>query len=430
MTPTSEGPDTATFLAPGLEPAAMAAFFRAAARLYFAKPWDLAEEDDLVFSVTIPSLDVKDAVVAAVGATAKNFGLSVFRDAAAFHAWEAAIEARHGGAVAKYPLTLSVDFGAGKDLAPALHREVAKHGWTVVDGSIPWIEVVEGAESRPPTPQQLATAEATCIALADVVADKASLLRAWDIRFPFSRTFTVDTHQGATEITIRAPHEGVAPRPYADLETGALLDGLRKADASGRDLARPGPHQDLEAELLCRFVTSLGADAPMDLGPARMTMDFGRLSLGKTIATIDSADLADLLFEVIPPEFAIDGKEAESIVEQLRLLYTFLERDLALPQATACRAILDDAAAAKIESKGPDHDPEMAAMMKEMMRAAMAAGIDTSTPEGLAKWMEHLETLPLPVSSSASAPTRLDPAASKKKKDKRKAERKARKKNR
>ncbi len=422
------GIERRTFLAPGLEPAAMAAFFRAAARLYFAKPWELSEEEDLAFSISIPSLDVSDAVIAAVGVTAKNFGLSLFRDVAAFRAWEAAIEARHAGSLPKYPLTLSVDFGAGKDLAPALHREVATHAWTVVDGSIPWVEVIEAAESRPPTPHELAIAEATCIALADVVADKARLLRAWDIRFPFSRTSMVDTHQGATEITIRAPHEGVSPRPYADLETRAVLEALRKADAGGGDLSRPGSHQDLEAELLCRFVMSLGPEAPMDLGPARMTMDFGRLSLGKTIATIDAQGLEELLFEVIPQEFAIDAKEAASIVDQLRLLYTFLERDLALPQAAACRALLDDAAAGKIASQGPDHDPEMAAIMKTMLRAAADAGIDTSTPEGMAKWMEHLETLPLP--GAVSAPARLDPAASKKKKEKRKAERKARKKNR
>jgi hypothetical protein len=375
----SEGLDTATFLAPGLEPAAVAAFFRAAARLYFAKPWDLIEDDDVVFSITIPSLDVTDAVVAAIGVTAKNFGFSLFRDAAAFRAWNAAIEGRPD---VSFPLTLSVDFGAGKDLAPALHREVAKNGWTVVEGSIPWIEVREGVESRRPTPQQLAIAEATCIALADIVADKASLLRAWDIRFPFSRTLTVDTHQGPTEITVGAPHEGVAPRAYADRELRTLLDDLRKMDDDGRDLARPGSHQDFEAELLCRLVTSLGESAPIDLGPSRLAMDFGRLALGKTIASIDATELADLLFKVLPQEFAIDSKEAVAIVEQLRLLYTFLESDAALPQAAACRAILDDSAAGKIASK------------------------------------------------ESPAPVRIDPSANKKKKDKRKAERKARKKNR
>jgi hypothetical protein len=50
-----------SYLSPDIGPAAIAAFFRAAAELYRAKPWKSVPSDQSLFSVTIEKLGVKDS---------------------------------------------------------------------------------------------------------------------------------------------------------------------------------------------------------------------------------------------------------------------------------------------------------------------------------------------------------------------------------
>jgi len=56
-----------SYLAPGIEPEAIASLFKAAAALFRAKPWKVVPDDQSLLSVTIESLGVRDAALSVIG---------------------------------------------------------------------------------------------------------------------------------------------------------------------------------------------------------------------------------------------------------------------------------------------------------------------------------------------------------------------------
>jgi hypothetical protein len=71
----------------------------------------------------------------------------------------------------------------------------------------------EDMVARPPTPTDVAIAEAVACALTEVLVEKKSLCSAWSRGAPFSRTLSVHTHMGDLEVTLRAPYEPADVEP-------------------------------------------------------------------------------------------------------------------------------------------------------------------------------------------------------------------------
>ena len=128
----SAGDDAESYLENGrVSPQAVAELFRAAQRLFTVAPWKRVSDTD-VLRVDIPQLGVHGACLSIIGALGESIGILLFPSLAGFDAFLDAAERTHqGGAVDLNTTWLSLSFERGADIAPAMRREVAAHGWPV-----------------------------------------------------------------------------------------------------------------------------------------------------------------------------------------------------------------------------------------------------------------------------------------------------------
>lgn len=419
-----------SYLSPDIGPAAMAAFFHAAAGLFRAKPWDTVPSDESLFSLSVEKLGVKDAALSVIGQMGQSFGLVLFSGIDDFEAYlEAAGGLEHGG-TASLPPHFALNFERGAELSAELRKEIAEHHWEVAGAdAYPWLVAVdEDIVPRPPTAKQVTLAEAIALALRQVLREKKALLAAWNGGEPVVRRLVVTTHAGDVEVSLRVPYER-EPRQYeppydvlADLFE--LGQGGEAIDAEAR---RP-----LEDELVRRFVASPEAKKLTDVAWCHLVMDFAADYFNATIATLGPRELREILFDLFPRKVSIDASEASSVVEESRAFYAFLKREFALEQADACLSVLGGDALKKLEAALSD--TSKFGMAKSLVMGGREAGYDMDSKEGIEAWMRAMQSRPLPASvrlPSRRAPARPDDsAAARAKKNARKAARKARKKNR
>jgi uncharacterized protein DUF6930 len=201
-----EGEVATTYLAPGIEEPAMAAFFRAAAGLYESKPWTIAPDDESLLLISIPAFELREAVICFMGQLGESFGLILFPNLDAYEAFlDAAIALEEGGEP-ELPPHFALNFEPGTDINPELRDEVARHGWKVASpAAYPWLTAADAlVMGRPPTPIELSLGEVLALALPPVLTEKEALLRAWKGEEAFTRTLTVEAHAGSYEVTLRA----------------------------------------------------------------------------------------------------------------------------------------------------------------------------------------------------------------------------------
>jgi hypothetical protein len=161
-------------------------------------------------------------------------------------------------------------------------------------------------------------------------------------------------------------------------------------------------------------------------------MEFGANYFGVTIAGMTPAQFREIVFEIVPRKVTCNPSVAGEIVDELRAFFSFLKREHGLRSADACLRVLEGDAAKRVEQALSD--PRNFGMAKSIMMAGVESGFDMSTPDGATAWMREIQGRPLP-SSIPLPPVDLPPArasisteAQRTKKNKRKAERKARRK--
>lgn len=191
-------------LAGGVEPAAMASFFRAAADLYRAAPWASVPSDQDLLSVSIAALDIRDAALCVIGQMTESHGTVLFDGLGGFEAFHAAVKNADLDAI---PPHMSLNFDPRDALPDPLPDEVDEHGWELAaEDAYPWIMVTdEETVNRPAIEREITCAEA--IARALVIAQADGLFAAFDGGDPASCTVSVPTHAGEVEVTLRAPYE-------------------------------------------------------------------------------------------------------------------------------------------------------------------------------------------------------------------------------
>jgi hypothetical protein len=234
------GEDDATeqsYLSPGIEPEAMASFFKAAAALFRAKPWKVVPDDQSLFSVTIESLGVYDAAISVIGQMGESFGLILFSGLDDFEAFLDAADVIERREEPEVPPHFALNFERGAELAPELRKEIAEHHWEVASpNAYPWlIAVDEDLVARPPTAREVTLAETMALALTKVLVEKKALRAAWDGGEPVSRTLAIPTRRGEIEVTLRAPFVR-APEEY-DAPHAILADLAELAESSHFGLA-------------------------------------------------------------------------------------------------------------------------------------------------------------------------------------------------
>lgn len=197
-----------SYLSTGIEPDAMASFFRAAAALFLAKPWKWVPDDQSLFSVTIEELGLHEVAMSVIGQMGQHLGLILFSDLDDFEMYLDAAIAIDLGQEPKTPSHFALNFEHVSEVATELRREVAKHNWEVASpNAYPWLLAVdEDLVARPPTAKELTMAEAIARALASVQTNKKALRAAWDGGEPVLRTSWVRTHRGEVQVTLRAPY--------------------------------------------------------------------------------------------------------------------------------------------------------------------------------------------------------------------------------
>ena len=424
-----DGATEQSYLSPDIGPDAMASFFRAAAGLFRAKPWKVVPSDQSLFSVTIEKLGVRDAAMSVIGQMGQSMGLVLFSGLDDFEAYLDAADAMEHGEEPDMPPHFALNFERGADLAPVLRKEIAEHSWEVVDANAyPWLVAIdEELVARPPTAGEVTMAEAIAHALTNVMAEKKALRAAWKGGEPVSRTLSVETHQSEIEVTLGAPYMRASVVFDATHDIMADLAALAHQD----DEVDPEAREPLEDELVHRFAESPEAKDLDEIQACRFVMDLASNYFGQTIATLGASELRELIFDIIPRKVSIDASEARWIIEENRAFYGFLKREYKLKQADACLKVLGGAAIKKLEAALSDSSNF--GMAKSLFMAGADAGFDMQSKEGIEAWMQSVQGKPLPPSvrlPSFDAPPPSAKKATEAKKDKRKAARKARKRNR
>lgn len=424
-----DGATEQSYLSPGIGPDAMASFFRAAAGLFRAKPWKVVPSDQSLFSVTIEKFGVRDAAMSVIGQMGQSMGLVLFSSLNDFEAYLDAFDAMEHGEEPEMPPHFALNFECGADLAPELRKEIAEHNWEVVDAdAYPWLAVIdEDLVARPPTSDEVTMAEAIARALTSVMAEKKALRAAWKGGEPVSRTLSVETHQGEIEVTLGAPYMRA---PVVFDETHDIMADLA-ALACQDDEIDPEARELLEDELVRRFAESPEAMNLDEIHACRFVMDFASNYFGHTIATLGASELREIIFDIIPRKVSIEASKARWIIEENRAFYGFLKREYKLKQADACLEVLGGTAIEKLEAALSDSSNF--GMAKSLFMAGTDAGFDMQSKEGIEAWMQSVQGKPLPLSvrlPSLDLPPPATKSAAKAKKNKRKAARKARKRNR
>ena len=229
------GEPATTYLAPGLDAGAMAAFFRAAAGLFEAKPWTIAPDDESLLLVTIEPFGLREAVVCFMGQMGESFGLILFADLDAYGAFLDASLALERGDEPELPPHFAVNFESGDDLNAALRDEVRARGWTLAsEEAYPWLTAVDDSViGRPPIAQELSMAEVLSLALPRVLGERAALIGARAGEEPFERTVTVEASAGSFEVKVRA----IGEAEIAEHERAAIA---ARAPAPARKKKRKG----------------------------------------------------------------------------------------------------------------------------------------------------------------------------------------------
>jgi hypothetical protein len=197
-----------TYLDPGISAEAMASFFRTAARLYRAAPWNALPGDAYLIGVTIEASGVRDAVVSVIGRLGESFGFLLFGSYAAYEAYVEVVAELSAGQRPRLPRHLALNFDAGSELSPARRKEISAHRWEVAGArAYPWVVVVdEDIIARPPTADELTLVEAIAGGLAALVESEPRLDKAFE-GAPVIQTSTVPTGAGPVEVTLAAPHD-------------------------------------------------------------------------------------------------------------------------------------------------------------------------------------------------------------------------------
>jgi hypothetical protein len=427
-----EGLGEQSYLAPGVEPAAMAALFKTAAALFRAQPWKVVPDDQSLISVTIEQLGVRDAAMSVIGQMGQSLGFVLFSGLDNFEAYLDGTGVLEPDEEPELPPHLALSFERGAELAPELHKEIAEYQWDIAAGDAYPLLIVVGDESlaRPPSAADVILVEAIARALTAIVADEKALRAAWAGGAPVCRTVALTTHQGEMDVTLRAPYA----RAHVVFE-GAddVLSGLA-ALARDHDEIDPHARELLEAELLRRFAASPEAgilEDIEDVGACRLVMDVAAGYVGQTIATLGPSDLRTILFEIIPRKVFVQPAEARSLVEALRAFYRYLDRELGLVQAASCLRVLGGKAIEKLENALSD--PGNFGMAKSVLMAGAEAGFDVESREGVQAWMASIQGKPLPQGfpvPGLDAPAASPRKPAKPKKNKREAAHKARTRNR
>jgi hypothetical protein len=402
-------------------PEGTAAMFRAAARLYRAKPWDVVPSDHSLIGVTSGPLRLRDAVVSVIGQAGLVRGFALF---ASFDGFDRFVEAADRAArsrPASFPRHLALTYASRAEVGPGMLAEIATHRWELANRSAyPIISAIdEAGVGRGPTRGEMLRVEAIAASLAEIFRKYPSEMEeAFADGAPLVLRKALATSAGEVELEVSAPHP-----EHQDAET--LLD-------DGELDERAAIYR---TEILRRFEASPEARQPPAVHWAAMLVDYAASQFGTTVESLSPAQLREIVFEVVPRKVGVEPAAAPAIVAGLRAFLAFLRRERPDRQAAGRLAVLEGDASQRLARLLAD--PSNFGPAKSFVMSGRAAGFDTSSQAGLDAWAEHMRNndLRVPMGPLVAAAPRRDGSVKQRgaqpaKTAKRKAQRPARKPNR
>jgi hypothetical protein len=130
--------------------------------------------------------------------------------------------------------------------------------------------------------------------------------------------------------------------------------------------------------------------------------------LGLTPPEMTPSDLREVVFDIFPRKVSVPADEAKDIIHELRVFWSFLQREFGLENAAAMLEILEDDGAPQTLQKELE-DPDNYGMAKSLVMSAMKRGFDVTNQE------ESSAGLSLPLIPAAPIPKGWRGTSSKKK---------------
>ncbi len=189
----------ATYLTEGVQPAAMASLFRAAAALFRAKPWKFVKDDASLFNVTCEALVMHDARLLIVGVSGEAPGFVAFADDDTFNAYLEAMDTSFDGRVPNLALT----FEKRREMPPRMMREMDANAWeTAGPSATPLLAPTDELGPYPANPDDVHRGEVICRAIVEMMRESETLLAAVAAGEEWSRTVVVPSRRGNVEMTL------------------------------------------------------------------------------------------------------------------------------------------------------------------------------------------------------------------------------------
>ncbi|HPH64902.1 MAG TPA: hypothetical protein PLF40_04125 [Kofleriaceae bacterium] len=366
-------PTSTTYLAQGVDADALAAYFASAARLYNAAPWKQASNTAL--SISLPAFGLQDAVIWTMNDAHDPFAYTLLnnyydliRNSFVFN-----YQADIGEAKPPAPNQWAQGFVRAGELNPSREAEIASHAWPVAsDDALPEIIVArDGHYSHEPTLRDVRL----LTAVNNAIAEMMKRFPNDGLHFSAPRTklkYALSVSDGeSTSVAII-----VLPHPF--------------------DAAQPSRVQLVEA-----FAAAAEGAA---LGPRIRWVDaFLRCyqSLyNRPIAYLTDHELYTTLTRAFANDVACRTSDAEAIITAVAALLRYLQRCEQLPNAADCLAMLDDDAVAGLraaideagderaddvaDAYGDHDDAEGDAADTDAWHTAIAA-------EGLTAWLTRVD---------------------------------------
>lgn len=403
----------------GASTEAIGEFFETAATLYRAKPWNIIPHAQSLISVSIDALGLKQAPLSVIGQAGQNFGIILF-DQLAFHERYTLIgDALHRGLEPDSPPHTFLSFDPAKEVDASLRKEISRHGWKVANNrAYPLLMApVEDRMMRPITPHDVTLFNALAQALTAALSNR-DFVAAHNGGAPTIVEKTVSSDSGPLKIVLESPY------PYERVmrENGAadsILAGLiameRTSDERDWDL-----HDSLTTQLQEKYQASPEAKA-IDTAASVSTLiiDFSFNYLNCTVATLNPADLEQILYEIIPAKVMMPASEADNMIEDARAFFSFLKRAYQSVHADRCLSILTDDAAIRMRSAMDN--PDLFGMGKSALSEGTGFPFDMPGMPGIPG---------MPPELPGPSATKPKPKDRKSRKKQRAATKKSRKKNR
>lgn len=339
--PTPELADIAASMRAPFAPVAPtppAELYTAAARLFRAQPWNVLDED-AVFSITVPSLDLEHGVVSVLGGhEGERLGLLLFTSVDDFARYlEGALEILESGEdrlPSKAGRHLVLDFSRGKDVPADVRKAIGANGYEVAaPNAYPCFAALdERFNARMPDAREAKLLVLTARAFAELAtSSELATLRVDGLRRSFH---TPASAGGAGEVVLEYPH----PELELDVDAGDDLAG---------DIDTLALYEDFVGSPEGRTVTAAAGDEDDPTWPL-VLLNFAEEHHDATVADLTPAIVEDVVFNVLPRQPACDVRDASMIVKDLRAFFAFLARTGECPSAADCARVLEGDAERKL----------------------------------------------------------------------------------